>query len=166
MAQYSKGTEEIFGIARKKVSELGQSNISSEVLLYAVIEHGNNEGLDLLKKNGANTGKLRMLLTDRFHLVQRDMAVPESLPRFSMQMKQILHFAKFISQNGEITPETLVQSLYRTEDSVAFQILTEGGYSEPGGFKKKTLSERVTSNNTPALNAFSTDQQLWHRKIS
>jgi ATP-dependent Clp protease ATP-binding subunit ClpC len=157
MNQYSTKTEEIFGLARKKATELNQDTISSEVLLFAIVEQGDNEGLTLLNKNGANIGKLRTLLSDRFRVIQRDIAVTNPLPKVSNSMRYILNFAKFISITGTIEADALVHSLYRTPDSVASKMLNEVGYTEVGEPKKKVSSDRTSSQNTPALNAFSMD---------
>jgi len=157
MSQYSQQVEEIFTTARKKATELNQDNISTEILLYAIVEHENNDGVMLLNKNGTNIGKLRTLLSDRFRITQRDVALTNPIPKISHAMHYVLNFAKFVSLNGTISAETLVHALYRTHDSVASKMLTETGYTEPGEAKKKVFSDRTGSSNTPALNAFSMD---------
>ena len=157
MSQYSAKTEEIFLIARKKTVELNQEQMSSEVLLFSIMDHEKNEGVELLKTNGTNMGKLRTLLTERLNVIKRDVAITTPIPKISNSMKYVLNFAKFIAPAGEITPEHLIFSLYRTPDSVASSMLTEAGYSERGEVKRKTISDRTAAASTPALNAFSLD---------
>ena len=148
---------EVFVLARKKTLELNLDEISSEILLSAIIDHGSNDGLDLLKKNGTNMGKLNTLLVDRFKVIQKSMPFDNVLPKMSSSLRAVLVFAQVIAVGKPVSAESLVFSLFRTSGCVASQLLKESEYTEEGAEKRKVLGGRVSNTKTPALNAFSVD---------
>lgn len=148
---------DIMKLARKHSIRINQALISSDTILLAILEHGENTAIPILEAANVNLVKLKNALLAQIesNAVILDKPVAGILP-LSDSASRIFNFAKTISSD-EICADSLLHGMYQDKVSVAYNILIGAGYSEEGGVRRHKRSFFSQRDNTPITDRFSTD---------